>query len=95
MQCLPGVEWRGRVAGIVESTVFSDVDSTKHGADANHRGPMGRSDTDVAMAVATRAIGAGARPKNVDVGEREQCSSGREQDDTPLERKLDIELIEQ
>ena len=39
----------------------------------------GRSD----MAVATRAIGAGARPKIVDVGEREQCSSGREQDDTP------------
>jgi hypothetical protein len=74
---------RGRVAGIVESTVFSDVDSTKHGADASHRGLMGRSDTDVAMAVATRAIGAGARPKNVDVGEREQCSSGREQDDTP------------
>ncbi len=49
---------RGRVAGIVESTVFSDVDSTKHGADASHRGLMGRSETDVAMAVATGAIGA-------------------------------------
>ncbi len=49
---------RCRVAGIVESTISSDVDSTKHGADASHRGLLGRSETDVAMAVATGAIGA-------------------------------------
>ena len=56
---------RGRVVGIVESTISSDVDSTKHGADASHRGLMGRSEADVAMAVATGAIGAEAAQAQV------------------------------